>query len=524
MKRIAAITTALLCLSLSAHAQKKPEHSFEQTETTDTIKFDDQVFTTLVRGKTDEYGEARQPFFYPIVGPTGAKMTRNYPMVKGIKGESDDHPHHQSLWLAHGNVNGVDFWHDKKAKIQAGKTQAFLNNTLGPNGVEWPYTSFAREDKWIAPNGKAVLINKARYAVDVYPDGSRVLELWQNLSPAEGAGDVTFGDTKEGTMAIRLAPQLRLKGEIATGKAINSNGDKDAKVWGKRAKWVAYWGVIDGKTCGVAIFDHPTNLRHPTWWHARDYGLVAANPFGISDFEKGKHKRGAGKYTVKQGESLNLQYRFVFFAGTAEEADIAGKYDQWVKETAHANGDELGEWTPLFNGKDLAGWTAKPGGEWKVVDGAIVGVSEASEKRHGLLVSDKAYDNFTVKLKFKVAHGNSGFYFRSKPIDHTVGIKGFQAEVDKTMATGGLYETLGRAWVKKTNAEEMKKLYRPGEWTDMTVHADGGTIQVSINGQQVADLKDDPGASKGHFALQLHGGDKMDVAFKGIYIREITPD
>ena len=78
--------------------------------------------------------------------------------------------------------------------------------------------------------------------------------------------------------------------------------------------------------------------------------------------------------------------------------------------------------------------------------------------------------------------------------------------------------------MKKPNAEEMKKLYRPGEWTDMTVHADGGTIQVSINGQQVADLKDDPGASNGHFALQLHGGDKMDVAFKDIYIHEITPD
>lgn len=186
--------------------------------------------------------------------------------------------------------------------------------------------------------------------------------------------------------------------------------------------------------------------------------------------------------------------------------------------TAPAFGDEAG-WTPLFNGEDLAGWHTKPGGEWKVIDGAIVGTSEASEKRHGLLVSDKAYGDFTIKLKFKVTHGNSGFYFRSKPVDHTVGIKGFQAEVDRTMATGGLYETLGRAWVKKPDPEVMKKLYKPGEWTDMTVRAVDKQITVSINGQKVVELKHDPGAREGHFALQLHGGQRMEVAFKEIYIQ-----
>lgn len=186
--------------------------------------------------------------------------------------------------------------------------------------------------------------------------------------------------------------------------------------------------------------------------------------------------------------------------------------------TESASGDEA-EWAPLFNGEDLTGWHTRPGGEWKVVDGAIVGTSEPEEKRHGLLVSDKAYSDFTVKLKFKVTSGDSGFYFRSKPVDHVVGIKGFQAEVDRTMDTGGLYETLGRAWVKKPDPKVMKKLYKPGEWTDMTVYANGGTIRVSINGKQVVELKDDKGASEGHFALQLHGSDKMDVAYKDLFIR-----
>ncbi len=183
--------------------------------------------------------------------------------------------------------------------------------------------------------------------------------------------------------------------------------------------------------------------------------------------------------------------------------------------------DKAEQWTDLFNGKDFTGWHTAPGGEWKVVDGVIVGTSQASESRHGLLICDKPYADFEVRLKFKVDAGNSGFYFRSTPVENKVGIKGFQAEVDRTNATGGLYETLGRAWVKKPDAQVMKELYKPGEWTDMTVLAVGKDITVSINGKTVVELKDDPGATSGHFALQLHGGQDMNVSFKDLAIREI---
>ncbi|MBX2852367.1 MAG: PmoA family protein [Phycisphaeraceae bacterium] len=336
MKRYAALIFALLSIAQPICAQgwqEKEKAKVEIKPGIDIVNLVDKPFTALIRGKTEAYGEARIPYFYPIVGPTGAKMTRDFPMIKGVEGESDDHPHHQSLWLAHGNVNGVDFWHDKKAKIESSKTTPRIlfpqKKETSPSG---PFVAYERTDTWLEPGGDPILTNNTAYAADVLKDGARVLELWHNLAPADAVDEIIFGDTKEGTMAIRLAPQLRLKGGVATGKAINSNGDKDGKVWGKRAKWVAYWGMIDGETCGVAIFDHPTNLRHPTWWHARDYGLVTANPFGISDFEKLK-PRGKGKYTLKRGQELKLRYRFVFFAGTAEEADIAGKYDQWIEET-----------------------------------------------------------------------------------------------------------------------------------------------------------------------------------------------
>lgn len=183
--------------------------------------------------------------------------------------------------------------------------------------------------------------------------------------------------------------------------------------------------------------------------------------------------------------------------------------------------DDQKPWTPLFNGKDLAGWHTSPGGKWQVIDGAIVGTSPKSEKRHGLLITDKAYSDFEVRLQFKVGSGDSGFYFRSAPVKHTVGIKGFQVEVDRSLETGGLYETLGRAWVVKPDKKKMKDVYKPGQWTELRLRAVGKDVTVWINGTKTAELKDDPGSRKGHFALQLHGSDTMDVAYKALYIHEI---
>jgi len=330
MNRITKTITALLCV-FACSAVSADAHKADEKAPTLDIKKEGEQHQVLIDGKLFvgyNTEDTAKPFLYPIIGPTGANMTRHYPMKKGVAGESDDHPHHTSLWFAHGGVNGVDLWHSKGKAV---KNVTSIITQPAPH-----HASIAATDIWLKKNNTAMADVATAYGFAILQDGSRVIDYQTNIEPADGVGQLLFADTKEGTMAIRLAPQLRLKGEVAAGKAINSNGDKDGKVWGKRAKWVAYWGVIDGETCGVAIFDHPTNLRHPTWWHARDYGLVAANPFGISDFERGKHKRGDGDYTVKQGETLKLHYRFVFFAGTAEQADIAGKYDQWVKQTTES--------------------------------------------------------------------------------------------------------------------------------------------------------------------------------------------
>ncbi|MEO0474955.1 MAG: PmoA family protein [Planctomycetota bacterium] len=323
MKRSSIRLASLLCLALAlpSFADKHPKLSIQTKDKVHQVMIGDELFVGYNPTNT------QKPYLYPIIGPTGANMTRHYPLKKDIAGESDDHPHHTSLWFTHGGINGVDFWHGKSGAGVVTNLSSKQPETPG----QWPAIEAA--DRWLKPDRSKLADSITDYQFSVLDDGARIIEYKTMIKPALGIDELIFADTKEGTMAIRLAPQLRLKGKVATGKAINSEGDKDRAVWGKRAKWVAYWGVIDGKTCGVAIFDHPSNLRHPTWWHARDYGLVAANPFGISDFERGKHKRGAGNHAVKQGEALSLRYYFVFFAGTAEEADIAGKYEQWVKKT-----------------------------------------------------------------------------------------------------------------------------------------------------------------------------------------------
>jgi hypothetical protein len=173
---------------------------------------------------------------------------------------------------------------------------------------------------------------------------------------------------------------------------------------------------------------------------------------------------------------------------------------------------------PLFDGKTLDGWHALPGGNWEVKDGTIIGTSGQAERRHGLLVSDAQYGDFTVCLKFRVVKGNSGFYFRSEKVDHAVGVFGFQAEVANDPTVGGLYETGGRAWVARPDPELTKRIYKPGAWNELTVRAQGRNVEVHLNGSKTAQLADDPGRTAGHFALQLHGGQDMEVMFKDIRV------
>lgn len=278
------------------------------------IEIGGQLFSEYI------YENTSRPFLYPIIGPGGAQMTRNWPM-KEVEGEERDHPHHKSWWYAHGDLNGVDFWSEAKT---AGKTvhQEFLDVKSGDVGV-------------IKSRNKLVATNDAVIATDVRTlkiyniEGAAMFDFEVTITASEG--DLTFGDTKEGTMAMRLNESMRLiqpkkvKGE---GTIVNSEGVRDGDTWGKRAKWVDYYGPVNGKIVGAAIFDHPGNPRHPTHWHVRDYGLFAANPFGVHDFEK--KEKGAGNMKVPSGESVTFRYRFYFHEGNEKQAKIEALFNEYA--------------------------------------------------------------------------------------------------------------------------------------------------------------------------------------------------
>ena len=176
--------------------------------------------------------------------------------------------------------------------------------------------------------------------------------------------------------------------------------------------------------------------------------------------------------------------------------------------------------TPLWDGKSLAGWHVIGKGEWQIEDGAIHGMHHKSERDYGHLVTDRAYTNFIVRFKFKCLEGTSGFYFR---IDEKgwSGVSGLQAEIDAQNDIGGLYETNGRGWVVKPKAADVKQWFKPGEWNAMTISAVGSRVTVKVNDRVSADLSNDVhGRAHGKLALQLHANQDVDVWFKDLEITE----
>lgn len=290
------------------------------------VEINGELFTDYV------FKGAPHVYYYPLIGPGGARMTRDYPMVPDSKGEDHDHPHHRSLWYSHGSVNGVDFWSETP---KAGKIvhDAFLEVKSGAEmGV------IRSANKWIGLDGKLVCTDERTFRVHARPNSERLFDFEITLKAPTDA-EVILGDTKEGSMAIRIAESMRLvkpkekgekKAKPGEGHIVQSTGERDEKTWGKRAEWCDYSGPVQGKTVGIAIFDHPSNPVHPTYWHVRDYGLFAANPFGIHDFTGKKEPAGAGNIVIAPGKSVTFKYRFYLHNGDEKEGKVAERYKEWV--------------------------------------------------------------------------------------------------------------------------------------------------------------------------------------------------
>lgn len=277
------------------------------------VLVDGQPFTTYRHG-SDESGPYVRPYFYPVYAPGQVEVTADRTRDR-LKDPKADHPHHRSIWVAHGSVNGVDHWGTtgEEAPLQrhVGFTDAAKDRLV-------------EELLWETKDHQPMLRETRTIQFGKYPDQSRWIDLTSTYAPVDSP--VTLGDTKEaGLIAVRVAKAISDKPTLT-----NSAGQTgEPATWGKPADWCDISGTIDGKPFGVAVLDAPANPRHPSRWHVRAYGLLAANVFGLHDYDK-KNPPGAGDMKIEPGKPVTFRYRIVIHPGDAKAAGVEMKYKEFA--------------------------------------------------------------------------------------------------------------------------------------------------------------------------------------------------
>lgn len=328
-------TASVVWLAAASLVPLAAEVTFtRQADRVDVI-IDGKPFTTFWHG-----AEVAKPYLWPLRAASGTEVTRRFPMVPDAPGDSRDHPQHRGLTFAHADLNGFNYW----------ANEPFNNGKKGRIVLERITGTKNGKDKgvldavvvWQDADGKPLLRDTRRITFYAHPT-LRMMDWDIRLQPIE---TVKFGDTHEGSFGVRVAAWLEepdpdyvpvaKKGDARptepkrTGLISNSAGGmKEKGVRSKRALWADYSGEYKGEKLGIAMFDHPENPRHPTYWHTRGYGMFAANVFGVSVFENDKSKDGS--LTLKPGEALRFRYRVVIHPGSATEAGLEGLYREFVR-------------------------------------------------------------------------------------------------------------------------------------------------------------------------------------------------
>ncbi|MCC5931556.1 MAG: PmoA family protein [Cyclobacteriaceae bacterium] len=329
-------------LLLSCSGEKKEESKEEENtsavrlvrkdaENKIDVMVGDQLFTSYIYPEN-----IMKPVLYPVVSSAGNRITRGYPIDK-TPGERVDHPHHVGIWMNFGDVNGLDFWNNSTA-IDPAKAEHYGTIRhrevvdMKESGNSASLTVMA---DWKRPDGSVLLEEKTSFTFKV-EDNYRIIDRVATLTATDE--DVLFKDNKEGMIAIRVTRALEhpsdkpstftdaagnptevksLDNEGVKGRYYSSEGLEGDDVWGTRARWVNLASELNGEEISVILIDHPQNPGYPTYWHARGYGLFAANTLGQAALSNGKDELNL---QLKKGESATFRYRFVIYTGSRPDA------------------------------------------------------------------------------------------------------------------------------------------------------------------------------------------------------------
>ena len=283
------------------------------------VRIGGSAFTTYTFG-----GDIVRPRLHPLIGPHGDPVTR--PMA--TKGDGKDHPHHRSVWISHGCVNGWNNWAEGDGHAWT-KHREFEALDSGPvYGRIVAISDWVGDDYYVGEHNSNQLVEeRAEWTFYNTPEAVRIFDLTVTLTAPKI--DVLFGDTKEGGLAsLRVAESMEVRADEGGMIENGYGGTNEDETWGKRAPWCHYSGPVNGNRVGIAIMDHPDSFRYPTWWHVRNYGLMTANPFGWSFFYDDESRRG--NYVLEANQSLTAKYRYYIHAGTATEGKVGEAYHDFA--------------------------------------------------------------------------------------------------------------------------------------------------------------------------------------------------
>jgi len=304
------------------------------------ITIDGQPFTSYIWPTS-----LKKPVLYPLIADGGITVTRGYPLDPR-PGERVDHPHHAGLWFNYGNVNGFDFWNNSDAiKVEDRHKMGSISETRivsAKSGAD--RGELVVESLWVTGENKPILNQTTRY-VFLRKGSTRAVDQVITLKALDRA---VFHDDKEGVLGMRVASWLESPDEKggtfmdasgkptqvaeggskdASGVYLTSEGAKGGAAWGTRGRWCSLTGHTGDHTVTIGIFDHPENPGYPTYWHARGYGLFAANPLGRNIFDP---KQPAFNFTLEKDQTATFRYRVMLIPKATDAEELNRDADEFT--------------------------------------------------------------------------------------------------------------------------------------------------------------------------------------------------
>ncbi len=339
----------LLLVMLSAACKEKKEVTESKTEVVDSkgVEFihdeaNNKVDVAIAGKRFTSYvydDQSPKPILYPILTTSGKTVTRGFP-YEPRPNERVDHPHHAGLWLNYGDVNGLDFWNNSYAIPEEEKHKYGTIHHDQIQQMDEETGTLSVKAYWRTPDGVDLLEETTEFSF-TENENTRSIDRSTTL---KALADVSFKDNKEGMIGIRVTRELELpsdkpaeytdaEGNVTEVQVLNNDGVKGdylgsegltgGDVWGTRNEWVKLEGAMDDESVSITIIDHNKNIGYPTYWHARGYGLFAANPLGQAIFSDGKETLN---FKLNEGESTTFKYRVLIHNGTSLSKEEIERY------------------------------------------------------------------------------------------------------------------------------------------------------------------------------------------------------